>query len=80
MEQLTFLTDAIKLGIEDGTIRKELDPMQTAIFLVATCESAVQMASEYQDLLAHRGLTLEAYLHHSIDLMLRGIAAKDMKK
>ena len=79
MELLTFLTDAIKLGIYDGTIRDDLDPLQTAIFLVVASESVIQIAPEYQDLLTRRNLTLSEYLQHSIDVMLKGIAAKKPK-
>ena len=80
MELLTFLTDAIKLGIEDGTIRADLDPLETAIFLVVACESASQMAPEYQILLTHQGLTTDEFLQHSIKVMLKGIANEKTEK
>jgi TetR/AcrR family transcriptional regulator len=80
MEMLTFLIDAIKVGIEDGTIRADLDPLQTAIFLVVACESAAQMAPEYQILLTHKGLTTDEYLQHSIKVMLQGIAKGKTEK
>ena len=80
MELLTFLIDAIKLGIDDGTIREDLDPLQTAIFLVVASESVIQIAPEYQGLLTNRGLTLDEYLQHSIDVMLNGITVKEPQK
>jgi TetR/AcrR family transcriptional regulator len=80
MELLTFLTDAIKLGIEDGTIRADLDPLETAIFLVVACESASQMAPEYQILLTYQGLTTDEFLQHSIKVMLKGIANEKTEK
>ncbi len=80
LESLTFLVDAINLGIEDGTIREDVGPLQTAIFLIDACEAAVNMTPEYQNLLSQTGLNNDEYLKHSIDLMLRGIAAESPKK
>ncbi len=74
MEILTRVVEAIKLGKEDGTIRENVEPLQTAIFLSVASEAAVQMTPEYQKLLTQRGLTMNDYLKHSIDLMLQGIA------
>jgi TetR/AcrR family transcriptional regulator len=79
LESLTLLVDAIKLGTEDATIKKEVDPLPTAIFLVVAIEAAVNMTPDYQNLLTHRGISKRAYLENSIDLMIQGIAAKKSK-
>jgi TetR/AcrR family transcriptional regulator len=74
-ELLMFLVDAIKLGIQDGSVRPDLEPLQTALFLVVSSEAATNLSSEYQqNLLAHRQISKEQFLKHSIDLMLKGIA------
>lgn len=73
MEMLTLLIDALKQGISDGTVRKDLDTLQTAIYVVVTCESTAQLSAEYRGLLSHRNLTTNTYLEHSINLMLKGI-------
>ena len=75
LESLTFLVDAIQLGSEDETIREDLPPLQTAIFLVVAAEAAVNIGPEYKNLLAQMGLGKEEYLQHAINLMLRGIAS-----
>jgi TetR/AcrR family transcriptional regulator len=76
IELLTLVVEAIELGKEDGTIRENVEPLQTAIFLSVASEAAVQMTSEYKKLLTHRGLTMNDYLKHSTDLMLQGISTK----
>ncbi|MGD0451232.1 MAG: TetR/AcrR family transcriptional regulator [Candidatus Bathyarchaeia archaeon] len=76
LESLTLLVDAIQLGSEDETIRADLPPLQTAIFLVVAAEAAVNIGPYNQNLLKQIGLSKEEYLQHSIDLMLRGITAK----
>jgi TetR/AcrR family transcriptional regulator len=76
LEALTFLSDAIQLGSEDGTVRSDLPPLQTAIFMSVAAEAAVNIGPEYQNLLKKIGLSKKEFLQHSIDLMLKGIAAK----
>lgn len=77
LEALNLLVDAVKLGGDDGTVKPDLPPLQTAIFLVSAAEAAVNMTPEYQKLLESTGLTKEEYLHHSIDLMMKAIAEKN---
>ena len=76
LESINLLIDALVLGMQDGTIRKDLEPVETAIFLSAAAEAALDMTPDYQILLIQRKIKKESYLQHSIDLMLQGIANK----
>ena len=78
-ELLSLLMDAVSLGIKDSTIRKELDPLQTVMFLGAAIEATVHVSPEYQLLLEMYDMTVEEYLQHSIDVLLRGIAGEKIK-
>jgi len=80
LEMLTYLVDAIKLGIKDGTIRQSLDPLQTAIFLVVTAEATINLTPVYEDLVTQKNIKKDEYLQHSIDLMLHGISLEKPKK
>jgi TetR/AcrR family transcriptional regulator len=80
MEMLTLLLDAIELGQKDGTVRKDIDPVETAIFMSMACEGAVQMTPEWEMLLEMNMLTLDRYYEHSIDVLLHGIAVENGKK
>lgn len=75
-ELLDMLTDAVSLGIKDGTIRKDLEPLQTVIFLVSTIDAIVHLSPVNQSLLEMYDITAEGYLQHSIDVLLQGIARK----
>ena len=77
LEMLTLLLEAIDLGQKDGTIRKGLNPMETAIFLSMACEGAVQMTPEWEYLLQYKQVTIEKYYEHSTDVILHGIAGKE---
>lgn len=74
LEVLNLLVDAIRLGQEDGTIRGDIDPLETAIFLSMACESAVQMTPDWELLLEMKNSTRDQYFKHSIDVLLHGIA------
>jgi TetR/AcrR family transcriptional regulator len=76
MEMLTLLLDAIKLGQKDGTVRKDLDPVETAVFMSMACEGAVHMTPEWEMLLEMNMLTIDKYYEHSIDVLLHGIAVE----
>jgi TetR/AcrR family transcriptional regulator len=80
MEMLTLLLDAIQLGQEDGTIRKGLDPLETAIFLSMACEGAVQMTPEWEYLLEYKHVTIDHYYEHSTDVILHGIAGENKQE
>ncbi len=74
LQSLNLLVDAIQLGSEDGTIKSDLPPLQTAIFMAVAAEATVNIGPEYQNLLKQMGLSKEEYFQHSISLMLQGIA------
>ena len=78
-ELLGLLTNAVTLGIKDGTIRSELDPLQTVMFLGAAIEATVHISPEYQLLIDMYGMTAEGYHQHSINVLLRGIAGEKIK-
>ncbi|MFX0095889.1 MAG: TetR/AcrR family transcriptional regulator [Candidatus Hodarchaeota archaeon] len=75
-ELFDLLQNAVTLGIEDGTLRKDLDPLQTTIFLGVAIEAIVRVAPEYQMLLHQSDLTTEEYIQHSIKVLLQGIAGE----
>ncbi len=75
-ELLEILTNAVSLGIKDGTVRKDLNPIQTVMFLGAAIEATVQISPEYHLLLEMYAIKEETYLKHSIDLILHGIAGE----
>jgi len=75
-ELLDILTDAISLGIEDGTIRKDLDPIQTVMFLGSAIEDIVLLSPVNQLLLETYGITAKGYLQHSTNMLLQGIAGE----
>jgi AcrR family transcriptional regulator len=77
---LDIITDAINLGIKDGTLRKDLEPIQTVMFLGSAIEDIVYLSPVNKLLLEMSGATLEGYLQHSIKLLLQGIAKNKIQE
>jgi AcrR family transcriptional regulator len=75
-ELLDIIVEAINLGIKDGTLRKDLEPLQTVMFISSVIEDMIYLSPVNQLLLEISGATAEGYLQHSIDLLLQGIAGK----
>ena len=76
-ELLKIMIEVVTLGIKDGTIRKDLDTIKTVMFLGSAIENSVQISSVNKMLMQMHGFTEEQYLHHSIDIILKGIAGKN---
>ena len=79
-ELLDIITEAINLGIKDGTLRKDLEPIQTVMFLGSAIEDIVYLSPVNQLLLELSGATTEEYLQHSIKLLLQGIVKNKESK
>ena len=80
LEMISLLVDAIKLGQADGTIRKDVVPLEAAIFMSMACEGAFQMTPEWEMLLKMNDLPVDRYYSHAIDVLVHGIAVEDGKK
>ncbi|MBN1214592.1 MAG: TetR/AcrR family transcriptional regulator [Candidatus Lokiarchaeota archaeon] len=78
-ELLDFLLEAVNLGIKDGTIKKESNPLQTAMFLGSAIETIVYLSPENQLLLDMYSISPKEYFHHSINLLLKGISGDKSK-
>ena len=76
-ETLELLIDAIKLGIRDGSIRSDLDPVKAAINLWGQSTGIIQIASlkEKIVLMRHFELTAKDVIDYSFDLIYHAIKA-----
>jgi AcrR family transcriptional regulator len=69
-EVFQVMTDAIRAGIEDGSVRSSLDPMQTAITLWGYTHGLIQLAAHKGTMFAHRhGIEPQAFVEEGIDFM-----------
>ncbi len=72
------LCAAVEQGTKDGSLLKELDPMGTAAFVMAGCESAVRPSVELQWALGTRNISPGSYLEHSLCMMVSTLTGERM--
>ncbi len=62
------ICDAIQEGIQDGTMRKSLNPTQVAVFIALTAERIVDLSPETLNILKKQGISHEDFIEKSMDL------------
>jgi TetR/AcrR family transcriptional regulator len=75
-EIFVMMGKAIGLGMEDGTIRKGLNPTTVAIFLARTSEALVSLGPNFESALASQGISPEQFIVESMELMQFSIATQ----
>jgi TetR/AcrR family transcriptional regulator len=66
---LARMCRGIKAGMEDGTIRGDMDPLTIAVFLVTTSENAANLNRGMQEGLDSRGISQEQYMRDLMRLL-----------
>lgn len=72
-ELMDALSDSIKMGIEDGSMKKNLKPMETAVLVVNCCEKLVNPGLDMLGFLKMHKITPDQYKEYSFDLLISTI-------
>ncbi|HTX44390.1 MAG TPA: TetR/AcrR family transcriptional regulator, partial [Methanocella sp.] len=70
----------IRQGIEDGTVRKGIDPRETAVFVMTACEKMVRPGVDMEWVLSRQNISREQYIGHSMGLLLFAISESKAKR
>lgn len=62
-------------GIADGSLRWDLDPLQTALFLIISMQSAICLTPSQQASFARAGVAHDEFIRNSLDMLIRSIEA-----
>lgn len=65
---MKIICHAIQEGIDDGTIRKNLNPMEIAVFIAVTAERIVRLSPNTLNVLKSHGINQEQFIEDSLDL------------
>jgi len=68
--------EAVKAGIKEGTLRKDLDPVVTTLFMLATANNINNISPVTQMYMDEYGLTQDKLFKHSLDMAIRSIENK----
>ena len=68
----------IRIGQADGSVRKDLEPLKTALFLIFSSESIINHSVELKDAMEAQGISQDDFVYYSLDLMGSSISAKKL--
>lgn len=76
-ERFSILCNSVKEGINDGTIREDLDPVEVAVLLSAISKSISNLPSDREESLLNRGINNEKFFMDINDLIQHMIMNKE---
>jgi|WetSurMetagenome_2_1015567.scaffolds.fasta_scaffold102685_2 TetR/AcrR family transcriptional regulator len=72
-EIILLMSDSIQVGVDDGTIRQDVDPMEAAVLISLVSQSVSNMSCFYKDMLESRGIDeqkfsmdVREFIHHML--------------
>lgn len=68
-ELMDFICNSIEMGIEDGSMKEELEPMKTAVFVVNNCEKLVNPGQDMVGFMDIQNITPDEYMEYSFNLL-----------
>ncbi len=68
-----MLIEAIAAGIKDGSIRRDVDPAQAAIFLVESTQAMILLPLGMDKVAASLGIDRDELVFNSLDMLKRSI-------
>ncbi len=81
-EEFVIVCNALKLGIKEGTIRSDLDPVEVTVFLTLIVKALTEMRTDFKKVLEARGIAEYQFFRDVagfVHLMLTNKEKKDAK-
>jgi AcrR family transcriptional regulator len=72
------ISNSIKMGMDDESMKDQLDPVKTAVFVVNNCEKMVNPGPDMLGLLSMHSINPDQYLEYSFNLLISTISKKDI--
>lgn len=80
MEIMRVSIDAARDGLEDGSVRKGLDPVEVAVFLARAGEGILNLGPGPLKLLEKQGISREQFIDDSLDMLEHAVMATPAAK
>ena len=65
---LKMMCKSVEEGIEDGSLRPDLNPLVVSIFLATTSRQLLKLNPGFRNALKNQGISYEQYLNDSSEL------------
>ena len=79
-ERFSILCKSVQSGLEDGSIRQDIDPVEVSILLSAISKSLSNIPTDHMNALKNRGINCETYFNDVGDLVQHMIMNWDYKQ
>ncbi len=79
-ERFLILCKSVQIGMNDGSIRQDVDPVEVSILLSAISKSLSNIPSDHLNALENRGINSETYFKDVSDLVQHMIMNWDYKQ
>jgi hypothetical protein len=70
----------VVLGIKDGSIKPDLDPMQTSIFLIQSTKAMILLPPSFEMFLRQAGADKDATIKSTLQALRRSLENAQTKK
>lgn len=75
-----ILRDAIQEGIDDGTIRNDLDPFLTSMYLMISFMNILSMETKWKMVIEEEGFSFDTYAREFFRFIIPAIISQDNSK
>jgi len=79
-ERFSILCKSVQTGLDDGSIRQDVDPVEVSILLSAISKSLSNIPTDHLQALEKRGINSETYFQDVSDLVQHMIMSWDYEK
>ncbi len=79
-ENLEIVLNSVVLGIKDGSIKPDLDPMQTSIFLIQSTKAMILLPPGFEMFLKQAGADKDATIKSTLQALRRSLENTQTKK
>jgi len=75
-KELCLVRDVLKEGVEDGSVRNDLDPLEMAVYISVTSTSIVCLSPDWRNVLEQGGITYDQFVADYLRFMSKSIDAR----
>lgn len=72
-EIITMMHECIVLGQADGSIRKDMDPVKTTLYLVLASEGIINRSAQLKETIGSLGISQDEFVAYALEIMGSGV-------
>lgn len=77
MESFKTVTNAFNEGIKDGTIRPDIDPVKTSLYITSSMQNMINLTPTIEMHMKDNDLSHEELIDYTVEMMIHSIQNKN---